>query len=85
MVMTHPEQWIAGDRQVLIPCGPLELEGEVIQMNRSALERMIRCRRELRIVNGATHLFEEPGALRIVAGHASEWFRTHLGLQGGEP
>lgn len=61
------------------------LDGEVIRMNRSALGQMSRCKRELRIVNGATHLFEEPGALRVVAGHASEWFRTHLGSQGGEP
>jgi putative phosphoribosyl transferase len=33
---------------------------------------------ELRIVPGATHLFEEPGALEIVAEEAGTWFATHL-------
>lgn len=61
-----------------------ELDREVIELNRSALEQMTRCQRDLRIVKGATHLFEEPGALRIVAAHASEWFRLHLGSPGGE-
>lgn len=32
----------------------------------------------LRVVPGATHLFEEPGALELVAGLASRWFRQHL-------
>jgi putative phosphoribosyl transferase len=34
--------------------------------------------KELRIVPGATHLFEEPGALEEVAGMARDWFQTHL-------
>lgn len=33
---------------------------------------------EVHIVDGATHLFEEPGALREVAGAATEWFDEHL-------
>lgn len=60
------------------------LDPEVIRLNRAALGQLVQCQRELRIVPGATHLFEEPGALRVVAGHASEWFRTHLGPTGGE-
>jgi hypothetical protein len=34
---------------------------------------------ELRIIEGATHLFEEPGKLEEVAGVAAEWFERHLG------
>ncbi|HJV21551.1 MAG TPA: alpha/beta hydrolase [Holophagaceae bacterium] len=59
------------------------LDPEVIELNQEALARLIHCERELRLVNGATHLFEELGALRIVAGHASDWFRTHLGRHRG--
>jgi pimeloyl-ACP methyl ester carboxylesterase len=33
---------------------------------------------ELEVVPGATHLFEEPGALEVVADHATHWFTTHL-------
>ncbi|MFC5942352.1 dienelactone hydrolase family protein [Micromonospora harpali] len=33
---------------------------------------------ELRVVPGATHLFEEPGALEQVADAAADWFATHL-------
>jgi putative phosphoribosyl transferase len=33
----------------------------------------------IEIVPGATHLFEEPGALEIVAGLARDWFALHLG------
>jgi putative phosphoribosyl transferase len=50
----------------------------VIQMNRQALDRL-RCPKDLVIVPGATHLFEEPGALEEVARLARDWFRRHLG------
>ena len=50
----------------------------VIQMNRSALSRLVGVK-ELVIVPGATHLFEEPGTLEEVARLASEWFVRHLG------
>jgi putative phosphoribosyl transferase len=46
-------------------------------MNEEALAQM-RCEKELKIVPGATHLFEEPGTLEQVAGLAAEWFQTHL-------
>jgi pimeloyl-ACP methyl ester carboxylesterase len=49
----------------------------VIQMNRSALEDLSG-EKELVIVPGATHLFEEPGALEEVARLAAEWFTHHL-------
>lgn len=34
--------------------------------------------KELRVVPGATHRFEEPGALEQVIEHAGDWFETHL-------
>ena len=54
----------------------------VIEMNREALGQL-RCEKRLEIVPGATHLFEEPGALEAVAGLAQGWFRQHLMPAGG--
>jgi putative phosphoribosyl transferase len=50
---------------------------EVIELNRAALAQL-RCEKRLVIVPGATHLFEEPGALDQVARLAREWFHRHL-------
>jgi pimeloyl-ACP methyl ester carboxylesterase len=50
---------------------------QVIELNRMALARMS-CERQLVIVPGATHLFEEPGALDEVARLAQDWFLRHL-------
>jgi putative phosphoribosyl transferase len=49
----------------------------VVGMNRVALEKL-RAGKELEIVPGATHLFEEPGALEEVARLAAGWFARHL-------
>jgi dienelactone hydrolase len=49
----------------------------VIDLNEDALARL-RCEKRLRIVPGATHLFEEPGKLEQVARLTSEWFLRHL-------
>jgi putative phosphoribosyl transferase len=49
----------------------------VIAMNRDAYRQM-QCVRRLEIVPGATHLFEEPGALEQVARLAGAWFKEHL-------
>jgi putative phosphoribosyl transferase len=49
----------------------------VIELNEQAL-RLLRCPKELVIVPGATHLFEEPGTLEEVARLAKEWFVRHL-------
>ena len=49
----------------------------VIQLNEEALAEL-RCEREMKIVPGATHLFEEPGTLEEVANLAAAWFRDHL-------
>jgi putative phosphoribosyl transferase len=49
----------------------------VIGLNRSAYDEL-HCEKELVIVPGATHLFEEPGTLEEVARLASNWFVRHL-------
>jgi putative phosphoribosyl transferase len=46
----------------------------VLELNRAAMARM-RTETRLEIVPGATHLFEEPGALEVVARLARDWFR----------
>ena len=53
------------------------LDGVVLGLNRDALEQLA-CEAELRIVEGATHLFEESGALEEVASLARAWFLRHL-------
>jgi putative phosphoribosyl transferase len=50
----------------------------VIELNRAARDELTRCIRELVLVPGATHLFEEPGTLEEVARLASDWFVRHL-------
>jgi putative phosphoribosyl transferase len=50
---------------------------QVISLNRRALE-LLEAEKEMVIVPGATHLFEEPGALQSVAQRSSQWFRRHL-------
>jgi dienelactone hydrolase len=50
----------------------------VIELNERARDRM-RCEVKLEIVPGATHLFEEPGALEKVTQLASDWFVNQIG------
>jgi len=49
----------------------------VLELNRQAQARL-RCPSELSVVQGATHLFEEPGTLAEAALLASDWFASHL-------
>lgn len=57
---------------------------QVLQLNREAYDKL-ECQKELMIVPGATHLFEEPGALDQVIDGAKDWFTRHLaGQQQGE-
>lgn len=58
-------------------------DSEVLELNRAAL-RELRCTKELAVVPGATHLFEEPGALEQVARFAARWFVQHL-QEGARP
>lgn len=49
----------------------------VIELNQQAYA-LLDCPKQLEIVPGATHLFEEPGTLEQVATLAADWFRRHL-------
>jgi len=51
---------------------------QVLELNREAMARMA-CEVELRVVPGASHLFEEPDALEEVAHLAADWFSSRLG------
>lgn len=53
------------------------LDTTVAELNRRSLERM-RCTKKMSVVEGASHLFEEPGKLEVVAQLAREWFAEHL-------
>ncbi len=53
------------------------LDEVVIRLNEEALAQL-RCVKKLKIVPGATHLFEEPGTLEEVARLAADWFRLQL-------
>jgi dienelactone hydrolase len=57
-------------------------DAPVIGMNEEAFARL-RADKELEIVAGATHLFEEPGALEEVARLAAAWFARHLAPRAG--
>jgi hypothetical protein len=53
------------------------LDYPVIEMNQAALAEL-QCEKEMKIIPGATHLFEETGTLEQVATLAAEWFSRHL-------
>lgn len=52
-------------------------DSPVIEMNQKAFD-LLRCEKEMKLVPGATHLFEEPGKLEEVAQLAVEWFENYL-------
>jgi putative phosphoribosyl transferase len=72
---------LAGDALPEVAAPTLLIVGEddpaVIELNREA-ERQMTADTRIEIVPGATHLFEEPGALDRVADLAADWFRRHL-------
>ncbi len=72
---------LAGDALPLVKAPTVLIVGgndePVIGMNEEALARM-RAVKRLQIVPGASHLFEEPGALEEVARLATVWFARHL-------
>ena len=49
----------------------------VLGMN-GAASRLMTCTRQIEVIPGATHLFEEPGTLEAVASTAGAWFRRYL-------
>ncbi len=59
-------------------------DGGVIQLNEAARDRLS-CVNGLVLIPGATHLFEEPGALDQVLEHAVGWFSRYLRRQSGWP
>ncbi|MET9567777.1 phosphoribosyltransferase [Streptomyces virginiae] len=73
---------LAGPRLAAVRAPTLLVVGgddtTVLDLNRRA-QRELRCENRLEVVEGATHLFEEPGALEEVAGLARAWFTRHLG------
>jgi dienelactone hydrolase len=76
---------LAGDALPQVKAATLLIVGgldrPVIELNRGAYKQLRQARRrELVIVPGATHLFEEPGALEEVAHLAGDWFIRHLAL-----
>ena len=54
------------------------MKRQLIKLNEEAYA-CLRCEKQLIIIPGATHLFEEPGALEEVASLAAEWFKRYLG------
>jgi len=72
---------LAGSAASLVRAPTLLIVGgkdtAVLQLNRDVMALM-KCKTELKIVPGASHLFEERGALAQVANLAADWFTTHL-------
>ncbi len=72
---------LAADRLAEVRAPTLLIVGsfddEVLELNRRAAE-LLHCEHRIMLVDRATHLFEEPGALEIVASLATEWFTSHL-------
>ena len=54
-----------------------ELDDVVLDLNRRAA-KFLKCAHEIRVISGAGHLFEEPGAMEQVAEAATHWFEGHL-------
>jgi len=68
-----------GRAPTLLIVGGLDLE--VMEINREAFG-LLHCTKELSIVPGATHLFEEPGTLAVVAHLAANSFTRHIAAPG---
>jgi putative phosphoribosyl transferase len=72
---------LAGDGLLRVQAPTLLLVGgddaAVIELNRQAFD-LLQTKKQLEIIPGATHLFEEPGALEEVANFAGKWFSQFL-------
>jgi putative phosphoribosyl transferase len=77
---------LAADRLALVTAPTLlivgSLDGEVLELNLHAAA-LLGCPHRIAIVEGAGHLFEEPGALERVAQLAIDWFDAHLPARTG--
>jgi putative phosphoribosyl transferase len=58
------------------------LDHEVLELNRQALA-LLHCEKKLAVVDGATHLFEEPGTMEEVIALAGAWFKAHMITDAG--
>jgi dienelactone hydrolase len=80
---------LAGDALPRVACPTLLLVGsrdvDVLRLNRSAAAQMPPRLARVEVIEGATHLFEEPGALDLVALYAGDWFETHLRTEALPP
>jgi putative phosphoribosyl transferase len=72
---------LAADRLTMVTAPTLLIVGahdhDVLELNRRAAG-LLRCPHDLAVVEGAAHLFEEPGALEAVAQLAGDWFAHHF-------
>jgi putative phosphoribosyl transferase len=72
---------LAGDALSRVTAPTLLIVGgedrTVLELNDEALRSLV-CEKSLKVVPGATHLFEEPGTLETVAALAADWFVAHL-------
>jgi pimeloyl-ACP methyl ester carboxylesterase len=79
---------LAGDALARVTAPTLLIVGErdpqVLRLNREA-QALLAGESRLEVVPGATHLFEEPGALERVAALARDWFLRHLGAAAVAP
>lgn len=79
---------LAGDALAQTPAATLLIVGgrdeTVVELNQQARDRLTGPS-DLQVVEGATHLFEEPGALEQVSRLAADWFRRYLGAAPGPP
>lgn len=57
-----------------------EYDKDVIALNKKAFSQMT-CNRSFEIIQGASHLFEEPGRLIMVANHALAWYQRYVKLE----
>jgi putative phosphoribosyl transferase len=73
---------LAGDFLPLVKAPTLLIAGthdqDILRLNREALAQL-NPESAIRLVSGATHLFEEPGALEQVSELAAAWFTAHIG------
>jgi dienelactone hydrolase len=76
---------LAADRLADVRAPTLLIVGgedrDVLEMNRDALAGL-GCEKDLAVISGAGHLFEEPGALEEVARLAGAWLARHMGGEG---
>jgi putative phosphoribosyl transferase len=73
---------LTGDESLSIVSAPTLLivggeDSDVLELNRGVFSKM-NCERELYVVPGAGHLFEEPGRLEAVSDLAADWFARHF-------